>query len=206
MPVVTSIAESRGMVEITADGRAFLRLPKIHFEKCPLLEGQEFDEAAYIARVASAQLADAYEAALSSLDRSDRTRHQIADALRRKGYVPPVIDAVTERLKDNRLIDDARFARRMAETSSGGATGVYALKRKMKAKGICDEDIEAAVAGLDADQQAEAALRAARPLLRKYEGLPPRQARAKLSQALARRGFGWEAVERAVEELVENEE
>ena len=52
---------------------------------------------------------------------------------------------------------------------------------------------------MDDEQQAEAAQKAARSLLRKYEGLPAREGRAKLSQALARRGFSWDAVREAVD-------
>ena len=57
-------------------------------------------------------------------------------------------------------------------------------------------------AAFDDDQQRIAALQAAQKLYRKYEALPEREARAKLSQALARRGFGWDAIESAVDEVM----
>jgi regulatory protein len=89
----------------------------------------------------------------------------------------------------------------MAELSASKPVGLYAFKRKLRAKGICDDDAEEALSAFDDDQQRAAALLAAQKLYRKYEALPEREARAKLSQALARRGFSWDAIESAVEQV-----
>ena len=201
MPTVTGIEEKRGFMEIWADGRALLRLRKAHFAKCPLREGEEFDAEAYVDRVAAVQMADAYEAALTSLDARALSSKQIASSLRRKGYVESVIAAVVERLTENRLIDDARYAQRMAEVQSKKPVGVYAFRRKLRARGISEDDAEEALAAFDDEQQQEAAKAAARNLFRKYEALPRREGRAKLSQALARRGFSWDCIESAIDEL-----
>ena len=53
---------------------------------------------------------------------------------------------------------------------------------------------------LDDEQQRTAARQAAEKLGRKYRDLPPREARAKLSQALARRGFSWDVISSALED------
>ena len=58
--------------------------------------------------------------------------------------------------------------------------------------------------GFDEAQQAAACREAAAKLWRKYESLPPREGRAKLSQALARRGFGWDAIRSAVDNLADD--
>lgn len=205
MAIVTELRENRGMVEVVADGATIARTRKVHFDRCPLAVGEEIDEAAWLERMAAAQFADAYEAALSSLDRSARTAHDLANSLRRKGFVQPAIDAVLARLTENRLIDDASYARRMAELSASKPVGLYALKRKLRARGISDDDAEEALARFDDDQQRDAALQTAQQLWRKYEALPRREARAKLSQALARRGFGWDAIQSAVEALLEGD-
>ncbi len=201
MAEVSEIRENRGMVEIVAEGATLARVRKAHFDKCPVAAGDEIDEATYLDRLAAVQFAEAYEAALTSLDRSARTAHDLASALRRRGYVQPAIDAVLARLTENGLIDDARYARRMAELSASKPVGLYAFKRKLRAKGICDDDAEEALSAFDDDQQRAAALLAAQKLYRKYEALPEREARAKLSQALARRGFSWDAIESAVEQV-----
>ena len=203
MAIVTEIRENRGMVEVVAEGATIARVKKTHFDKCPVAAGDEIDEAAWLGRMAAAQFSDAYEAALSSLDHSERTAHDLTNALRRKGFVQPAVDAVLERLTECGLIDDARYARRMAELSAAKPVGLYAFKRKLRSKGISDDDAEDALSAFDDDQQRAAALQAARKLYKKYEALPEREARAKLSQALARRGFGWDAIEGAMEEMIE---
>ena len=203
MAVVTGIQENRGLVEIALDGVTAARVRRVHYEKCPVEIGAELDLDAYLDRVAAAQFSDGYEAALTSLDFCARSAREIANALRRKGYVEPCVQAVVERLRENGLIDDARYAQRMAEVQSGRPVGLYAFKRKLRAKGISDDDAEEALSAFDDEQQQAAALTAARQLYRKYQDLPEREARAKLAQALARRGFGWDAIESAVDEVME---
>ena len=203
MAIVSDIRESRGIVEIVADGATVARVRKAHFSKCPVENGGEIDVEDYLGRVASVQFADAYEAALSSLDYCARSARELGNALRRKGYVQPAIEAVVARLTESGLIDDARYAQRMAETQVNKPVGIYALKRKLRAKGISEADAERALEAFDDEQQRGAALEAAQKLYRKYEALPPREAKAKLSQALARRGFSWDAIESATDELFE---
>lgn len=203
MPVVSDIWENRGIVEIACEGVTAVRVRRAHFGKCPLGIGSDVDIEEYLNRVAAVQFADGYEAALTSLDFCSRSAREIANALRRKGYVEPCVEAVVERLRENGLIDDARYAQRMAEVQANKPVGLYAFKRKLRSKGISDDDAEEALSAFDDDQQRTAALEAAKKLWRKYEALPPREAKAKLSQALARRGFAWDAIESAIEEIVE---
>lgn len=205
MRIVTGLREFRGVVIVALDGCDALRVRRTHFEKRPLAEGEAVDPQAYEDSVAAIQLADAYEAALTSLDSRARTARELERALLNKGYVRPAVEAAVERLRENRLIDDARIAGRIAESSADKPVGVYALRRKLKAKGISDEDADAALEAFDDDQQQAAARRAAEKLLKRYEGLPRREARAKLSQALARRGFGWDSVRAAVDALLSDD-
>ena len=205
MSVVTELKPVQGCMRIAFDDAPSLRIRKSHFAKLPLEEGDEIDPEEYVSRVASIQFADAYESALTSLDASARTASEIDRSLRMKGFVPPVAEAVVERLKENRLIDDARLAARLAETQLTKPVGLYAMKRKLRAKGISDEDASEALEGFDDDQQRVAAIQAARKLLRRYEALPARECRGKLSQALARRGFSWDAVSAAVDAVLEEE-
>ena len=203
MAVVTGIQENRGLVEIALDGVTAARVRRVHYEKCPVALGAELDIDDYLDRVAAAQFSDGYEAALTSLDFCARSALEIGKALRRKGYVEPCVQAVVERLRENGLIDDARYAQRMAEVQSNRPVGVYAFRRKLRAKGISDDDAEEALSAFDDEQQRDAALAAARQLYRKYQDLPEREARAKLSQALARRGFGWDAIEGAIDSIMD---
>lgn len=205
MSTVTELKPVQGCMRVAFDDAPSLRIRKCHFAKLPLEEGDEIDPEEYVNRVASLQFADAYESALTSLDASARTASEIDRSLRMKGFVAPVAEAVVERLKENGLIDDQRLAARLAETQLTKPVGLYAMKRKLRAKGVSDEDAAEALEGFDDDQQRAAAIQAARKLLRRYENLPVRECRGKLSQALARRGFSWDAVSAAVEAVLEEE-
>lgn len=199
MALVSGIRTFRGVTEISVDGTPLLRVREREFSRHPLAVGDAFESEEYMDRVAQSQLNDAYDRALTSLDFSARTAREIEKTLSQRGFVPPVVECVLERLRKNGLIDDARYAQRAVEVSSARPVGVYAMKRKLRAKGVSEEDCERALGAMDEEQQASAAQEAAARLGKRYEGLPAREAKAKLSQSLARRGFSWEAIHLAVE-------
>lgn len=206
MNIVTDIQDRRGIIEISVDGSVGLKVRKAHFAKRPLKVGETVDLEDYENAVASVQFHDAYEGALTSLDHSARTAKELERSLLSKGYVPTVVASVIERLTENRLIDDKQIAGRIAESNVSKPVGVYALKRKLRAKGISDEDASEALEGFDDAQQQAAARQAAEKLYRRYSALPLREARAKLSQALARRGFPWDSVREAVDALLSDDD
>ena len=205
MAIITEIREFKGIITLSLDGVAWLKLRKKHFEKLPLELEQELDPEEYTDRMAAVQSADCYEAALTMLDQAAQTSGDLCRKLIRKGYVAPAAEATVARLIENRLIDDRRYAERIAQSQMGRSVGAYAVRRKLRAKLLSEEDVEAAMEGFDGEQQAAACHDAAIKLWRKYESLPPREGRAKLSQALARRGFGWDAIRSAVDSLADDD-
>ena len=100
------------------------------------------------------------------------------------------MEATLDRLADSGLVDDRRYAERAVEVSAARPVGVYAVRRKLRAKGVAEEDAEAALGALDDEQQAQAAQAAARALLRRYAAAPrPRGPRKALAGAGAARLF-----------------
>ncbi len=206
MAIVNDIREFRGLMEITLDGTVWLRLRKRHFAKRPLDIGENVDPDAYIGAMSAIQAADCYEAALTMLDQSAKTEGEMRRKLIMKGFVAPAAEATVARLKENRLLDDRRIAERIAESQISKPVGVYALKRKLQAKQLSSEDIEAAMEGFDDEQQSAACRTAAEKIWRKYSSLPPREARAKLSQALGRRGFSWDAISSVIDDIISSDD
>ena len=206
MSTVTEVRAFRGVARLSFDDAAPLKVRLKHFKALPLKVGDDVDVEEYAARVAEAQRADAYEAALGSLDLCARTRQELRRSLLARGFVSAAVEATLDRLADSGLINDRRYAERAVEVSAARPVGVYAVRRKLRAKGVAEEDAEAALGALDDEQQSQAAQAAARSLLRRYAQLPAREGRAKLSQALARRGFSWEAVRAAVDKVWEADE
>lgn len=201
MAIITEIRDIKGLMEISLDGVLWLRVRRKHFAALGISDGDSIDPDTMVDRLASIQMADCYEAALTMLDQAAQTRGDLVRKLVRKGFVAPAAEATVERLNENRLVDDRRYAERIAQSLLSKNAGAYAVRRKLRAKLLSEEDVEAAMEGFDEEQQAQACLETAEKLWRKYASLPSREGRAKLSQALARRGFGWDAIRSVVDAL-----
>ena len=201
MAIVTEIREIRGQMLLSLDGTLWLRLRKKHFSHLPLEEGQVIDPDEYADRMAALQFSDCYEAGLCVLDQAACTSGDMKRKLMRKGFVEAAAEAATARLVEIGLLDDLRYAERLAQSQLKKPVGAYAVKRRLRARHLDDEAVEAAMEGFDDEQQSAACLAAAEKLSRKYSVLPRREARAKLSQALARRGFGWDAISSTLDKI-----
>ena len=199
MGMITTIELTKRRAVIYVDGVVFLRVRRKEYDELPLNEGEELDEEDYVNRLCARQSKEAYDAALDMLADRDMTSASLKSALARKGYLPPVAEAVCQRLTENKLIDDKRFAERFVELRQDGAVGRFALKRRLRAKGIDEETASEALEQLDDESQLEAATALARRLAARNKDADPYAARSKLSQALARRGYAWDIVREAVE-------
>lgn len=199
MGMITGIELTKSRAAIYVDGTLFLRMKRSFFDELPLSEGDDLDEEGYLDRLSARQAAPAYEAALDMLSDRDMTVDGLKKSLMRRGYLEPVAESVCERLKESHLLDDQRFAQRYIELRKDTSAGRYALKRKLRAKGI-DEDIaQDALEQIDDESQLAAAAALAEKLSHRYAALPGYEARAKISQALARRGFSWDIIREAIE-------
>lgn len=203
MGVVSEIKEYRGRVSVSVDGRLLVRLSRRHFQKCPLEEGQAIDDEAYLSEVAELQYPEAYEAALSRLESCARTEQDMRIALSRKGYVDLAVDRVLMRLTRAGLLNDQEYAQRFVESRAHRPVGRYQISRQLRQKGVDRDTVQAALEQIDGEQQQSAALSLAQKLSRRYAGQPVRSARAKLSQAMARRGFSWDDISWALSQLEE---
>lgn len=201
MPILTEISINRSMAVLIFDDRSRLSIRKSDLAACPASVGDELDMEEYAGRVCAHQFRDGFDAALSILDYSARTEREIEKKLLAKGFLPDCVCAVLARLRESRLINDREIAMRAAEFASAGKTGVYALKKKLRARGIRESDVEDALETISEEDQFAAASAVAKKLMPRYEGRDPREVRAKLSQALARRGFSWSTIEAALSGL-----
>lgn len=202
MAMVTGLREMRGLMEISLDGVLWMRVKKKHFALLPLQAEESIDPDAYLNRLCALQAADCYEAALTILDQAAQASADLTGKLIRKGYARPAAEAAVARLVENRLVDDERYAQRIAQNQLNKPVGAWAVRRKLMAKRLDEDTIDSVMEDFDSEQQEKACAQAAEKLWRKYSALPAREGRAKLSQALARRGFSWEAIRSAVEDLV----
>jgi regulatory protein len=144
------------------------------------------------------------EAALRLLDRSRRTRADLAGRLREKGHATEVIEPVLDRLAQVGLVDDAEYARAwLAGRWGRRAAGWTRLRQELRGRGVSDDDIEAARTrlaeheGRGADE-VETARRVVSQAARRYASLEPRVRQQRLYALLARRGFDGDTIRRAL--------
>ena len=144
----------------------------------------------------------AMDLAMRYLGTQARSAKAMASYLEKKGFDERTVAAVMEKLVDYRLIDDEALARRFVEARAG-SDGAYLLRRKMAQRGLSSESIDRALSGLTQGAQ----VAAARAVLEKrLRGDERPDALRRAVQAALRRGFPYEAVRQAAEELQEDVE
>ncbi|HEV2105024.1 MAG TPA: regulatory protein RecX [Candidatus Eisenbacteria bacterium] len=147
--------------------------------------------------------AAAREAALRLLERTRRTRADLARRLRDKGYAPATVTAVLDRLAEVGLVDDVEFARAyLAGRWGRRPAGWRRLQQELRVKGVAEADVAAARARIEAREGAVDELGTARKLAEqarpRYARLEPRAREQRLYALLARRGFDADVIRRAL--------
>jgi regulatory protein len=153
----------------------------------------------------------AREAALRLLERTRRTRSDLARRLRDKGFAPLVIESVLDRLAGVGLVDDAEYARAwLAGRLGRRPAGARTLETELRGRGVSSEDIASARGRLDEEQGATDEVAVARKVVaqaeRRYQSLEPRVRRQRLWALLARKGFDGDTIEAALREPTLGEE
>jgi regulatory protein len=135
-------------------------------------------------------------AALALLAGRDFARRELTTRLLRKGFAEPTVDAVVERLAEERLQDEGRFTEQFVSREASRGRGPVRIRMELRQRGIAEADADAA---LDAGGVDWAAL-ARRERARRFAGPPPRDfpARAKQARFLQYRGFSADQIRAAL--------
>jgi regulatory protein len=150
------------------------------------------------------------EAALRLLERSRRTRSDLARRLREKGHAAITVEEVLDRLTEVGLVDDVEFARAFLAGRWGRRpAGWRRLEGQLRQKGVSAEDTARARALIEAREGAADEVSAARRVVaqseRRYAALEPRVRRQRLWALLMRRGFDGDVIEQALKSPQEAE-
>ncbi|MGO1973359.1 MAG: RecX family transcriptional regulator [Propionibacteriaceae bacterium] len=140
---------------------------------------------------------------LRKLTAQDRTRAELADALRAKDVPDAVSDRVLDRMEQVGLVDDARFAEAWVRSrQQRRSMSAMALRRELNRKGVDPELTDAAMAQVDPDDEYTAALALAERKFGSMGELAPDVVKRRLAGVLARRGFSSGLVWRVVREVL----
>jgi regulatory protein len=132
----------------------------------------------------------AYQRALKYLDFRPRTELEVRQKLAEQAVSEEVAEVVIERLKDNGLVNDARFAKMWVDNRSElRPRSERFLRYELQKRGISPQEINEALEEVDNE---EMAYRVATKQARKYKDLDRRVFRQKLTGYLAQRGFDYD--------------
>lgn len=120
-----------------------------------------------------------------------RTRAELAGQLSKRGYPDDVSARVLDRLASVGLIDDTEFAEQWVSSRHARAgKSRRALAAELHTKGVDNDVITAALAGIDADDERDRAEQLVRSKLRREALNDEARVTRRLVGMLARRGYG----------------
>jgi regulatory protein len=187
MAVVSALRELRGgKVAVELDGARWRTLPADVVVRVRLRVGEELERPRLRELAREIRRARAADTALRAVARRELSAAALDRRLARRGVTAGLRQETVGRLEAVGLVDDGRFARRLAESLAERGHGDEAIRWRLERDGVSAETAADALAALVPELERARLIVAAK-------GAGPRTARE-----LARRGFGEEAVERAL--------
>jgi regulatory protein len=148
-----------------------------------------------------------YEAAVRALMRRAYSVYEMKQLLGRRTDDDTLLKKVLERLKRAKMIDDERFAKQFArQRTEIRRQGKFRIARDLRARGVPDRHIEAALseASKETDESAVVRQRLERKL-RSFRGEISENKMASMYRSLLRAGFSAEVVRRELKALSREE-
>lgn len=196
---ITARRRERGRFLIAIAGVPAFTLSEEGLFRSGLQIGDDLDATTISRLMAEDEVVRSTEAALHFLSYRARSEQEVRARLKRGSFSPEAIDATIERLNGWRYLDDADFARRWVESRARGKPrGQRLLHQELRQKGIDAETSKQVIAEADLDEVA-AATELARKRLSTMTGEDPAAIRRKVGAYLARRGYGFDVVRKALE-------
>ncbi len=134
--------------------------------------------------------------ALRMLDRRDYSRAELVKKLVEKGESPEDAEAVANRLAELGVVDDKRYAALVVRQYTGKGYGERRVRMELQRRGVPRELLDEALAEMPAQDDALLTL-----LRRKLGDSFDRADIKRATDALARKGYGWDEIGEALQRL-----
>lgn len=188
--------KNKDRVNVFLDGQFVFGLAAI--EAIRLKRGQVLSDADIDRLRGADEVEKAHHRALNFLAVRPRSISEVRQNLKKAEVSPDVIEQVIDRLQRADLLNDAEFIKYWLENRSAfSPRSSRALKQELMRKGVDREAIDQVLAEVKHDEEG-AATRSALAKANRFKQLPQKEFALKLSQYLARRGFGYEIIREAV--------
>jgi regulatory protein len=140
--------------------------------------------------------AQLYTSAVRALMRRAHSVHEMKEYLARRAENVEAVAPVIQKLKEQQYLDDARYARDYARVhAQGRRQGKFRIARELRARGVPDRHIEAALEAAFADTDEAALVRARlKRKLQSIRGPLDERKRASLYRSLLRAGFSSDVI------------
>lgn len=186
--------QRRSLYRLMLDGAEGPLVDVRTFDDSPYRIGGAISEEELALLLAHAERRRAYDKGLYLLSLRDYGRVELIRKLTPE-YPRPVAEEAVERLCEERLIDDERYAFRLAERGRENRHWSRGrIRQELMRRGIDRATADEAVAALPDDEAEQALLLIEKSYRSKMDD---REGRQKVMAALARRGFGYGTVKAA---------
>lgn len=151
--------------------------------------------------------AELYDAAVKALMRRAHSVHEMKQKLERRAEDKSLVKNVLDRLKQNGLIDDERYAKQFTrQRTEVRRQGKYRIARDLRGRGIPDRHIDAAIE--ESAQTTDAATMVRERIARKlklFRGEIDDKKMASLYRSLLRLGFPSDIIRRELKTMTREE-
>lgn len=202
MPTITAIKpqKNKKRVNVHLDGKFGFGIDLENFMKLGLKVEQDLTDEEIEEVVKKALFQKTYGKLVKFATLRPRSEKEINDWLRKHKVHKSLHKELFIRLKRLELIDDKKFAQWWVEQrTTFRPRGKRALFAELSQKGINRDLINEVLIEVEIDEE-----KMARELLEKktyrWKGLAKREAKKKMSEFLARKGFGWEVIKKVTKE------
>ena len=198
MKIIEVSRRRRQLYLLTMEGGEDTEVDVRTFDESPYREGSDLSEEQLNTLLTNSQRNRARERALYLLGLRDYSCHELEQKLYTEA-TPEIAASVVERLREVGLLDDERYAARLARSwSEGKHYPRRRIEQELRRRGISNVLIQTVVSDLDGEDFEQALA-----LLQKkyYNKLNDPDSRRRVIAALARRGFSYGAIRRAMDEM-----
>jgi len=203
MPQITAVKPQRNgrRVNIYLDGKFGFGLDLENYLKLGLKVEQELSDREVEEIVKKAEFQKTSDKLLNFATLRPRSEKEIKGWLKRKKVHESLHKDLFNRLKRLELVNDREFAKWwVSQRQAFRPKSLRIMNYELRIKGVKKEIIEEVLSGIKIDE-----VKIAKKLLDKraykWRLLPKREAKLKMSQFLARKGFGWETIGKVIKDV-----
>lgn len=201
MPIITAIKpqKSKKRVNIHLDDKFGFGIDLENFIKLGLKVEQELSEEEIEKIIKKAEFQKVYDKVIRFANLRPRSEKEINDWLRKYKVHKSIHKELFNRLKRLNMLNDKKFAQWWVEQRlSFRPRGKRALAAELWQKGI-DRDLIKEVLDETKVDEEKIALNLLKKRNYKWKSLNKLEARKKMSEFLARKGFNWEIIKRTID-------